>query len=228
MRLKFLIFLMLPIFFITAKAQACVDNSTDKFELTSLTLDYSLLQNLCQPENCLLSADNIKLKAQADEEMSVEIYKDGFIAFTKKRENSDLSAAKVQKVQSEASAKPAGDNWSNVVDQELKFLKNIKVLDLETGEIQKLSQLSSQGEKILYCDKAWKAVGSWCNCNNICSMPRDNCASSELKLPAKRLVLAANGNLPASTVVAVEQRQNKLQNFFAALIKWLKNILGLD
>lgn len=218
---------MLPIFFITAKAQACVDNSTDKFELTSLTLDYSLLQNLCQPESCILSTDNIKLKAQADEEMSVEIYKDGFIVFTKKRENSDLSTAKVQKVQSEAGAKPAGVDWRNVIDQELKFLKNSKVLNLETDEIQKLSQLSSQGAKILYCGKAWKAVGLWCNCNDVCNTPRENCAPSELKLPAKHLVLAANGNLSASTV-AVEQRQNKLQSFFAALIKWLKNILSLD
>ena len=131
----------------------------------NLNVNADKLEKLCTEESCTISEDFITIKSHYNEKVAVIIGKTtsilGFKGITI-RLPYELNEKGVPVI---SEIDPETYNWKESVKKDLDFLKTTGVLEIEDSEIEKISELATNGKNILYCKNEWKLLGPNCKCN---------------------------------------------------------------
>ncbi len=122
----------------------------------SLDINKEKLADFCSPETCTIESGVIAVRSHFAPSVAI-ILGDSEMIVRMPYQMSKLGVIT-------SSLNLDEYDWKTSVKIDLGFLKHNGILDLESGEIAEISELSASGKNIFYCQGAWKQLEKNCNC----------------------------------------------------------------
>ena len=128
----------------------------------SLKIDQEKLQSLCDG-SCYTTEEFIAIRSSYDERVTIIIGKTssilGFKGITFR-----LPYVLVDDMPTISGVDPENYDWQNLARTDLKFLKDLGILEISSEDVEKIASLATNGKNILFCKSRWQALESNCFC----------------------------------------------------------------
>ena len=156
---------VLSLFLISLASACLMEDWRFALSIGNLNVDTAKLEQLCTQETCIISNDFITIKSHYDERISVIIGKtDSIVGFKGITIRVPYAYTKANTI-IQGDIIPESYNWKESVKTDFTFLKQAGVLNIDGAEIDKISNLSSNGKSILSCENELKQLSAGCTCD---------------------------------------------------------------
>lgn len=185
--MKKILFLVFFVLLFPKFASACIPNDWYfTLNLIGLKIDLKKLEAICSEETCFFGEDFIVIKSHYDERVAL-VFGKNFL-FNSTSLTIKLPYQLEENVPKISSINPEDYDWKSSVKKDLSFLKELGILYISEGEIEKISSLATNGKNIMLCKNEWKVLEASCFCEDeeeICF--RCFKQSAQIPLPKKAI-----------------------------------------